>query len=83
MVDTDEERPLIIDLEENTDPFTEESEVTELRKKVIADLIIKGMNSYKCRICSFESTQHVRLRAHISNRHFNGPTCICKICGLQ
>ena len=83
MVHTDEERPLIIDLEDNTDLFTEDSEVVKLWKKVIAELTIEGMNSYKCKVCSFESTHHVQLRAHISNRHFNGPTCPCKICGLQ
>ena len=51
--------------------------------KVIPDITIEGWNSYKCRVCSFTSPLHVRLRAHISNRHFNGPVCICKICGLQ
>ena len=38
VVDTDEERPLVIDLEDETDLFAEDSEVTELQKKVIADL---------------------------------------------
>ena len=84
MAESDEERPLVIDLEdEDSDLFAEDSEVTEMRKKVIADLTIEGWNSYKCRVCSFTSPLHVQLRAHISNRHFNGPVCICKICGLQ
>ena len=61
MVDTDEERPLVIDLEDDTDLFAEDSEVTELRKKVIADLTIEGWNSYKCRVYSFTSPLHVRI----------------------
>ena len=79
MVDSDEEWPLVIKQEEeDSDLFAEDSEVTKLWKKVIADLSIEGLNSYKCRICSFESPLHVWLRAHISNRHFNGPVASVK-----
>ena len=60
MVDSDEEWPLVIKQEEeDSDLFAEDSEVTKLWKKVIADLSIEGLNSYKCRICSFESPLHV------------------------
>ena len=84
MTESEEERPLVIDLEdEESDLFTEDSEVTRMRKKVITDLTIEGWNSYKCKVCSFTTPLHVRLRNHISNRHFNGPICICKICGLK
>ena len=83
MADTNEEQPLIIDLEDDTGLFTEDSEVVKQRKKVRADLSKEEMNAYKFKACDYESTHQVRLRAHISNRHFNGPACPCKICGLQ
>ena len=82
MADTNEEQPLIINLEDDTSLFTEDSEVVKLRKMVIAELSVKEMDIYKCKACDYQSRYQVRLRAHISNRHFNGPACPCKICGL-
>ena len=52
--DTNEEQPLIIDLEDNTGLLTEDSEVIELRKKVVAELSIEEMNIYKCKAYDYE-----------------------------
>ena len=77
--DTHEEQPLIINLEDDTGLFTEDSEVVKLRKMVIAEVSAEEMDVYKCKACDYQTKYQVRLRSHISNRHFNGPACPCKI----
>merc|ERR1712089_13018 len=84
VTESEEEGPLIIDLDdEESDLFSEDEEVTEMRKKVITELTFEEWNLYSCKVCSFSSPTHVRLRNHISNKHFNSPVCICKLCGLE
>ena len=58
-------------------------EVERIKERVVQDLVVFTKDKeWKCKECEIIFISPLRVRKHIIAKHFSGPMCCCKYCGI-
>ena len=58
-------------------------EVEKIKEQVVQDLMVfTKEEEWRCKECEIVFVSPIRVRQHIIARHFSGPMCRCKYCGI-